>query len=102
MKRKTDLPIALIAGVAIGTAIGILLAPNKGSETRRKIKEGYDDAKNNLKDRISIAKQKFSEMDFEGSYDEVFSDIGDKSEEVISLLERKLQSLKDEAAKMKG
>ena len=102
MKRKTDLPIALIAGVAIGTAIGILLAPSKGSETRRKIIDGYDDAKLNLKDKVAKAKQKFAQMDFEGTYDEVFSDIGDKSQEVISMLERKLQALKSEAARMKG
>ena len=30
---------ALVAGAAIGVAAGILLAPDKGSETRKKIKE---------------------------------------------------------------
>lgn len=36
---KHESLFALVAGLAIGTAAGILFAPEKGSETRRKIKE---------------------------------------------------------------
>lgn len=31
--------LGIIAGVAVGAAIGILFAPDKGSETRRKISD---------------------------------------------------------------
>ena len=37
--------VAVLTGVAIGAGIGILFAPDKGSKTRMKIKEGFDDVK---------------------------------------------------------
>ncbi len=97
---KNSTALALIAGVAIGTAVGILLAPDKGAETRRKIKKGIDDASQNIKDRIKSVQEQLSQFGDETA-SEMFSDLGDKSEAVLSMLEDKLASLKAEAAKMK-
>ena len=33
--------LALVTGVAIGAGVGILFAPEKGTKTRSKIKDGY-------------------------------------------------------------
>lgn len=43
---------ALLLGAAVGGALGILLAPDKGSETRKKILAKGDDLTEGLKDKF--------------------------------------------------
>jgi gas vesicle protein len=43
----------ILTGILAGIAIGILLAPDKGTETRRKISERLRDAKDSVDDFIS-------------------------------------------------
>lgn len=48
-KNTTNVAIALLTGAAIGAVIGILFAPGKGSETRKKLTRkanGLTDAMN--------------------------------------------------------
>lgn len=97
--------LALLTGAAIGAGIGILLAPDKGSVTREKIKYGFEDIKNELKFKLENAslemKDKFSiaKFDLEETYQELVSDISYKTEDVISFLEEKLAELKRQNAK---
>ncbi len=95
---KTGIGLALLAGVAIGAGIGILLAPDKGSKTREKIKGGIDGAKNDLGSKYEALKKK-SKKHAEETYNDLVSDLTDKSEDVISFLETKLAALKKEVAK---
>lgn len=39
MENNTKVVLALLAGAAAGMALGVLLAPEKGSESRRKMSE---------------------------------------------------------------
>ncbi|MGM9737884.1 MAG: YtxH domain-containing protein [Candidatus Cryptobacteroides sp.] len=57
---KSESVFALIAGAAVGVAVGMLLARDNGGETCRKIKEtvkdGYDKAKDRMEEEISQLK----------------------------------------------
>jgi gas vesicle protein len=50
MKKKMKKVICLILA---GVAIGILVAPGKGSETWQKLKEGFNDWKDGAMDQIN-------------------------------------------------
>ncbi len=45
---------ALLLGAAVGGALGILMAPDKGSETRKKILAKSDDLTDALKDKFQL------------------------------------------------
>jgi len=45
--------LGVLAGIAAGTLIGVLIAPDKGSETRRKIRQKGDDLVEGVKDGMT-------------------------------------------------
>ncbi|SHF84549.1 Gas vesicle protein [Flavobacterium fluvii] len=106
MSNNTNSVLALLLGAAIGAGIGILFAPDKGSKTREKIKDGYDDAKDNLKHKLEDIthqlRNKFSgsKHDLEETYEDLVSSMSHKTEDVISFLETKLADLKAQNAKL--
>lgn len=78
--------VALLAGVAAGAVLGILFAPEKGSETRKKISgEG-----NNLKESM---KEKFNQF-----LDDISEKYENVKEEVADLTDRG-KTVKEEAEK---
>ncbi len=97
--KGTSVAVALVAGIAIGAGIGILMAPEKGSKTRKKIKGQYCDATDEIKSKYKDLKNKVSNVDVEGTYDELVDNLSSKSEDVISFLEEKLSSLKKQVSK---
>lgn len=96
--------VAILAGVAVGAVAGVLLAPEQGEKTRRKISKGFksgtddlnckmDDLKNQVRSLISSKK-----TDFESTFNNLVHKADDKKEDVIASLERKLAELKGDAA----
>ena len=106
MSNNTNSALALLLGAAIGAGVGILFAPDKGSKTREKIKDGFDDAKDNLKHKFEEAshqlRNRFSgaKYDLEETYEDLVSNMSHKTEDVISFLETKLADLKEQNAKL--
>jgi gas vesicle protein len=49
---KLNVAIGAVAGVAAGALLGVLLAPDKGSETRKKISAKSKDTANSLKNKV--------------------------------------------------
>lgn len=98
--------IALIAGAAIGVGLGILFAPDKGSKTREKMKEGFDDLKDQAKTKWDTleeeTKEKFSKTkdDLIETVEDLLSNSSYKAEEAITFLEEKLAELKQQNAKL--
>ena len=53
MNDNSKVLIALLAGLAAGAAIGLLFAPEKGSETRDKLSQSLKDLGDSIKDKAA-------------------------------------------------
>ncbi|MEO8761311.1 MAG: YtxH domain-containing protein [Bacteroidia bacterium] len=88
--NNTKIIGALLLGAAVGVAIGILLAPDKGSETRKKMSEGAtdlaNDAEEEIKDVIDALKKKITEMEntLSNGLDEAKKMVEEKSNQIKS------------------
>jgi len=62
MNTSGKILAAVAAGIAAGAVLGILFAPDKGSETRRKINEQGKKIADDVKDKFRKGKEKFSDL----------------------------------------
>jgi gas vesicle protein len=74
MKNTSKILIALGAGLAVGGLLGVLFAPDKGSETRHKIAEGGKKFADKFNRNIKQGKQRLKEE---------FSNVNDVEEELV-------------------
>lgn len=62
MKNSSDTILGLLAATAAGIAIGLLIAPEKGADMRKKIVDKANDLGSKAGDIINAGKDKLSEL----------------------------------------
>jgi gas vesicle protein len=62
MTSSTKIILGMLAAAAAGAAIGVLIAPDKGSELRRKIKTGIDEVMEDVAELLAIGKEEIKNM----------------------------------------
>ena len=59
---KGDSLLAFVAGAAAGLTLGLLFAPEKGEDTRRKLKETVADSADSAKARARLARMELDDL----------------------------------------
>jgi gas vesicle protein len=67
MTTKTKVILGIIGAAAAGAAIGMLLAPEKGSDLRQKIKESAQDWASHIADLVSSGQEELKNLASKGS-----------------------------------
>ena len=78
MTTTTKVLLGIVGAAAAGVVIGMLVAPDKGSELRKKIKNNANDWANNIADLFAAGKEKADDLVSEASnkYNKVKENLG--------------------------
>lgn len=82
MNDNSKVLIGLLAGLAAGAALGLLFAPEKGSETRDKLSQSLKDLGDSIKDKAA---------------DEI-NNLNSLKDKVVSSVKNKLRQTEEEFA----
>ena len=80
--------LGFLAGAAVGSALGILFAPDKGTETRRKISETGTDVTDSLKNKFS---------EFIDGIKDTYQGVKEEAEDLVDKGANKMNTFKNEA-----
>lgn len=90
---KGDSLFAFVAGAAAGLTIGLLFAPEKGEDTRRKLKETVGDAVDSARARARLARMELDDLkaELKDQAEDLKDDVRMKIFERLEKLESALQ-----------
>jgi len=80
--------LGFLAGAAVGSILGILFAPDKGTETRRKLSETGSDVTDSLKSKFN---------DFVDGIRDTYKGVKDEAEDVAEEGASKMNTFRNEA-----
>lgn len=90
---KGDSLFAFVAGAAAGLTLGLLFAPEKGEDTRRKLKETVGDAVDSARARAKLARMELDDLkaELKDQAEDLKDDVRMKIFERLEKLESALQ-----------
>ena len=90
---KGDSLLAFVAGAAAGLTLGLLFAPEKGEDMRRKIKETVGDAADSAKARARLARMELNDLraELQDQAEDLKEDVRMKIFERLEKLESAIQ-----------
>lgn len=90
---KGDSLFAFVAGAASGLTLGLLFAPEKGEDTRRKLKETVGDAVDSARARARLARMELDDLkaELKDQAEDLKDDVRMKIFERLEKLESALQ-----------
>lgn len=106
MSNNTNMFWGVLAGTAIGAIAGVLYAPDKGINTRKRISDKAGEAKESLTEsavelKNSLVNSVISHREtLDSKLDHIITDASYKADDVINKLETKLKELKDKNKKL--
>lgn len=98
--------LALLTGAIIGVGVGMLFAPNKGSQTREKIgkeaRKAQKTAKQKFQETSGIISEKaqIARANFSSKLNDTLSSASDKADDILAAMEDKLEELRKKNAKL--
>ena len=95
--KSQNLVAGFLAGVAAGAVLGVLFAPDRGSETRKAISKKSGDLMHGINDQLARFKGSIGDK-----YRSVKEDVVNKYEEVKDDSAELLHEGKEKIASMKG
>ncbi|WP_299216316.1 YtxH domain-containing protein [uncultured Aquimarina sp.] len=106
MSNSGNTFLGILAGTAIGAALGILFAPDKGVNTRRRLVDEAQATKDHLAREASNLKHQIADTvstqkeTLDTKIESLVSDASYKADDVITSLEKKLSELKAKNKKL--
>lgn len=104
MSKSGNTFLALVTGAAIGSALGILYAPESGDKTRKKLNKGAKDAKFKINEHIRETSESLSQSaqkakkNFDTKLEETLTTASEKADDILVAMENKLEELRKKNA----